>query len=151
MPIRINPEIPHRALSGEPRTLESRNPRSCYQRHLKALGSELIFHSEEQDAACDGWKHLLELIEKAAADKRAEFDPLEDLTLEERRQIVTLPSSIARLKHVRNLNLYDSNLVRIPPEIGDMRTFKCSLPTPLTACTGSHMRLHAVRSSHKPS
>ena len=128
IPVHVNPEIPHRALSGEPRTLESRNPCSCYQRNSEALASELFFHSEKQDTTGDGWKHLLELIEKAAADQRPEFDPLEDLALEERRQIVTLPSSIAKLKQVRNLNLYDSNLVRIPPEIGDMTNLQIFTP-----------------------
>jgi len=128
IPIRLNPEIPPRALSGEPRTLQSRHPCSCYRRNSGVLASKLFFHREKQDTACDGWNHLLELVEKAAADQQAEFNPLEDLNLEERHQIVTLPSSIAKLKHVRNLNLYDSNVVRIPPEIGEMTSLQIFTP-----------------------
>lgn len=60
---------------------------------------------------------------------------MEDLSIEERRQIVTLPRSIGTLTHVRNLNLYDNALVRIPPEIGRM----ASLET-FTPCTS--YRLH---------
>ncbi|MFD6819886.1 leucine-rich repeat domain-containing protein [Streptomyces sp. NPDC060085] len=43
---------------------------------------------------------------------------------DERRQIVTLPASIGRLTAVRSLVLYGSNLVRIPPEIGDMTSLE---------------------------
>jgi len=43
---------------------------------------------------------------------------------EERRQVVTLPPTIAKLTNVRNLVLYGSNLVRIPPEIGAMRSLE---------------------------
>jgi hypothetical protein len=35
-------------------------------------------------------------------------------------QIVTLPPSISKLKAVKRLMLYGSNLVRIPPQIGEM-------------------------------
>ncbi|WP_234021355.1 hypothetical protein [Streptomyces sp. 142MFCol3.1] len=73
---------------------------------------------------CSGLAPLLELIEEAAADRREEFRPLPDLRPEERRQIVTLPASIGRLTAVRTLVLYGSNLVRIPPEIGDMTSLE---------------------------
>lgn len=38
----------------------------------------------------------------------------------ERRQVVTLPPTIAELTAVRRLLLYGTNLVRLPPEIGAM-------------------------------
>lgn len=128
IPVRLNPEIPSRALSGGQRTLLSRQPCPCYRKDTGSLGSTVFFHSEKQDLVCDGWKHLLELIEKVAVDEGEEFNPLEDLTLEERRQIVTLPPSIGTLIHVRNFNLYDSALVRIPPEIGDMTSLEVFTP-----------------------
>ncbi|MFI6582741.1 leucine-rich repeat domain-containing protein [Embleya sp. NPDC050493] len=59
-----------------------------------------------------------------ADDRREEFEPLIELGAEERRQVVTLPPSIAKLTAVRNLVLYGSNLVRIPPEIGAMRSLE---------------------------
>lgn len=79
------------------------------------------FHGELQDTSAPGWLRLLELIEEAASDGREVFTPLAELTTEQRRQIVTLPPSIARLTAVKHLNLYRSNLVRIPPEIGAMK------------------------------
>jgi hypothetical protein len=36
------------------------------------------------------------------------------------RQIVTLPPSLGRLSAVKQLNLYGSNLVMVPPEIGEL-------------------------------
>ncbi|MFJ3308856.1 leucine-rich repeat domain-containing protein [Streptomyces sp. NPDC086549] len=84
----------------------------------------MSFHPERQDTSAPGWRHLLALIEEAAADEREEFKPLVELSAEERRQIITLPPSIARLKAVRHLVLYGSNLVRIPPEIGAMESLE---------------------------
>lgn len=78
------------------------------------------FHSERQDTSAPGWIRLLELIEQAADDGREVFKPLVELTAEQRRQIVSLPPTIAKLKAVKHLVLYRSNLVRIPPEIGNM-------------------------------
>ncbi|MFB9202172.1 hypothetical protein ACFFV7_13315 [Nonomuraea spiralis] len=60
------------------------------------------------------------MIEEAAADGREVFRPLVELSPDERREIVTLPASIAKLTEVKHLVLYGSNLVRIPPEIGAM-------------------------------
>lgn len=82
------------------------------------------FHRERQDVTAPGWLRLLELVEEAAADKREVFKPLAELTAEQRRQIVTLPTTIANLTTVKHLVLYGSNLVRIPPEIGAMRSLE---------------------------
>ncbi|WP_405730751.1 leucine-rich repeat domain-containing protein [Streptomyces sp. NBC_01537] len=82
------------------------------------------FHPERQDTAAPGWRHLLALIEEAAADGREVFKPLVELPAGKRRQIITLPPSVAKLKAVRHLVLYGSNLVRIPPEIGAMESLE---------------------------
>jgi hypothetical protein len=82
------------------------------------------FHPERQDTAAPGWIRLLELVEQAAADRREVFKPLAELTPEQRRQIVTLPPAIAGLTSVKHLVLYGSSLVRIPPEIGAMRSLE---------------------------
>jgi hypothetical protein len=42
------------------------------------------------------------------------------MDLNDRKQILTLPPTIAKLKAVQRLLLYGSHLVRIPPEIGEM-------------------------------
>lgn len=78
------------------------------------------FHSDVQDTSAPGWLRLLESVEEAAADGREVFKPLTELTPDQRRQIVTLPSTIAKLTSVKQLVLYRSNLVRLPAEIGAM-------------------------------
>lgn len=82
------------------------------------------FHPERQDTTAPGWIRLLELVEEAAADRREVFKPLVELTAEQRRQVVTLPPTIATLTSVKHLVLYGSNLVRIPPEIGAMTSLE---------------------------
>ncbi|MGW1278865.1 leucine-rich repeat domain-containing protein [Streptomyces tsukubensis] len=82
------------------------------------------FHPEHQDTTAPGWIRLLELIEEAAADGREVFKPLVELTAEQRRQIITLPPTIAELTSVKHLVLYGSNLVRLPPEIGGMKSLE---------------------------
>ncbi|MFD7554487.1 leucine-rich repeat domain-containing protein [Streptomyces sp. NPDC059835] len=82
------------------------------------------FHPERQDTTAPGWIRLLELVEEAAADGREVFKPLVELTAEERRQVITLPPTIAKLTSVKHLVLYASNLVRIPPEIGAMKSLE---------------------------
>jgi len=82
------------------------------------------FHPEQQDTASPGWQHLLELIDQAANDHREEFRPLTELTEIERSQVITLPSDISRLTAVRHLQLYGSHLVRLPPEVGAMRSLE---------------------------
>lgn len=78
------------------------------------------FHAERQDTEAAGWQHLLALIDEAAADGRTVFKPFVEMPAAERRQVVTLPATIARLTAVERLVLYGTNLVRIPPEIGAM-------------------------------
>ncbi|MER5432091.1 leucine-rich repeat domain-containing protein [Streptomyces sp. NPDC002588] len=86
--------------------------------------AEPALHTERQDTSAPGWRRLCELVEEAAADGREVFSPLRELTAEERRQVVTLPPAIAELTAVRQLLLYGSNLVRVPPEIGAMTSLE---------------------------
>src|SRR5215475_7198940 len=100
----------------EPRTaIDDGQGLSCGCMHVKDV--ELHLHEEEQDVTAPGWNRLLQLIEDADKDRREVFRPRSDLTLEEYKQIVTLPPSIAKLTSVKELDLYGSSLVRIPPEI----------------------------------
>lgn len=93
---------------------------SCFDQAQRRPRARVGFHSERQDTSAPGWRRLLELIDEAAEDGREEFRPLAALSPEERRQVVTLPASIAKLTAVKHLVLYGSNLVRLPPEIGAM-------------------------------
>ncbi|WP_196439032.1 hypothetical protein [Planomonospora sp. ID67723] len=93
----------------------------CFDQHRVRRRPRVVrFHAERQDTASAAWHRLLDLVEEAAADGREEFRPLAELSPDERRQIITLPPTIAKLTEVKHLVLYGSNLVRIPPEIGSM-------------------------------
>jgi hypothetical protein len=92
----------------------------CFEQDHELPGTEPKFHAEVQDTQAEGWKQLLELVEIAAADDREEFAPFCEMTLEAQSQVITLPSTIEKLKSVRRLLLFGSFLVRIPPEIGEM-------------------------------
>lgn len=81
-------------------------------------------HSDTQDTGCDAWLKLLDLVELAAISGATRFAPGDELGEEDWQQIVDLPSSIGRLVSVKELVLYGSNLVRIPPEIGDMESLE---------------------------
>lgn len=96
----------------------------CFDQTRSQPRARVGFHTERQDTSAPGWQHLLELIDEAAADGREEFRPLVELNPQERRQIVTLPPTIAKLTAVKHLMLYGSNLVRIPPEIGAMASLE---------------------------
>ena len=81
---------------------------------------ELKFHADRPKEDCPAWLKLLDLVEEAARDGRTVFEPGADLTWEEWTKITTLPASIGKLKKVRSLLLYGSNLSSIPPQIGEM-------------------------------
>ncbi|MEW5626240.1 leucine-rich repeat domain-containing protein [Streptomyces hydrogenans] len=96
----------------------------CFDQYRAHPRARVGFHAERQDTSAPGWLRLLELVDEAAADGREEFRPLVELSPEERRQVITLPPSIATLTAVKHLMLYGSNLVRIPPEIGAMTSLE---------------------------
>jgi catechol 2,3-dioxygenase-like lactoylglutathione lyase family enzyme len=91
-------------------------------------GLELYLHDDVQDTECDAWKQLCDLIERATKEGHEEFSPRLDLGEEGWKQIITLPPTIAKLKKVKKLRLYGSNLVRIPPEIGGMESLEIFEP-----------------------
>lgn len=86
------------------------------------------FHAEAQDTNCDAWTRLVELVEEVAADGQEDFDPVRRIGREEWGKIITLPPTIAKLKSVKHFKLYRSNLVRLPPEIGEMTNLTSFTP-----------------------
>ncbi|ASW55676.1 hypothetical protein CIK06_18085 [Plantactinospora sp. KBS50] len=96
----------------------------CVGHSVATRPSHVVFHTDRQDTMAAGWRHLLSLIDEAAADGRTVFKPFVELSAPERRQIVTLPATIAKLTAVKHLVLYGTNLVRIPPEIGAMASLE---------------------------
>lgn len=77
-----------------------------------------------QDIHSVAWKKLCEYVDKVAQEEREEFSPLEELGQELFSQIYTLPESISKLKKVKKVWLYGSNLKRIPPEVGQMESLE---------------------------
>lgn len=77
-----------------------------------------------QDIHSVAWKKLCEYVDKVAQEEREEFSPLEELGQGLFSQIYTLPESISKLKKVKKVWLYGSNLKRIPPEIGQMESLE---------------------------
>jgi hypothetical protein len=90
--------------------------------------ASVAFHADRQDTESPGWQRLLSLIDEAAADGRPVFKPFVDLSADERREIVTLPPTIATLTEVKHLVLYGTNLVRVPPEIAAMASLEVFEP-----------------------
>lgn len=80
--------------------------------------------NDVQDRNSIAWKKLCEYIDKVAENGSDEFVPREALGDELFAQIYTLPESIRKLKKVKKIGLYGSNLKRIPPEIGCMESLE---------------------------
>ncbi len=117
---------------------------ACFDQYRTHPRARVGFHGERQDTTPAGWLRLLALVEEAAADGREEFDPLVELSPQERRDVITLPASIGRLSAVKHLRLYGSNLVRIPPKIG--ATTALEEFSPYTGC-GRRTRPRSVATS----
>ncbi len=80
--------------------------------------------NDVQDRNSDAWKKLCEYVDQVAENGSDEFVPREALGDELFAQIFTLPESIGKLKKVKKVGLYGSNLKRIPPEIGQMESLE---------------------------
>lgn len=100
----------------------------CVGHSAASRPATVAFHADQQNTDSPGWRHLLMLIDEAAADGRAVFRPFVELSAAERRQVVTLPPTIANLTEVKHLVLYGSNLVRLPPQIGAMTSLEVFEP-----------------------
>lgn len=77
-----------------------------------------------QDRSSEAWIKLCEYVEYTAKKGKKEFNPRKYLGDELFAQIYTLPESIGKLKKVKKVSLYGSNLERIPPEIGEMESLE---------------------------
>jgi hypothetical protein len=102
---------------------------SCFDyARVRVPARRVRFHGERQDTSSPGWLHMLALIDEAAVDGREVFRPLVEMSPEERREVITLPQSVGRLTAVKHLVLYQSNLVRLPAEIGAMTSLEVFEP-----------------------
>ncbi len=84
--------------------------------------------ADRQNRNCDAWHHLLDVIDKIACTNQELFDPRREIGDEHWEQIFILPETISILRKVKKLNLYGSNLLRIPPEIGQMESLEEFIP-----------------------
>jgi hypothetical protein len=100
----------------------------CFDQYEVRPPTDVRLHPERQDTTADGWLRLLELIDQAAANGTTEFDPLRQMTAEQRLQVIELPPTIEKLTAVRKFSMYGSNLVRIPPEIAGVTSLHEFVP-----------------------
>lgn len=84
--------------------------------------------NDVQDRSSLAWRKLCDYIDKVASENGEEFVPAEELGWELFSQIHTLPETISKLKNVKKMILYGSNLKRIPPEIGEMEALENFVP-----------------------
>ena len=80
--------------------------------------------NDVQDKSSKAWGKLCEYVDKIADEGSDKFSPVEYLGKELYMQIYTLPESIRKLKKVKKVLLYGSQLKRIPPEIGEMKSLE---------------------------
>lgn len=81
-----------------------------------------------QDQNSEAWQKLCDYIDLVAKEETEVFEPAKVLGIELFSEIQTLPKSISKLKKVKKLNLYGSNLTQIPPEIGTMESLEEFIP-----------------------
>lgn len=77
-----------------------------------------------QDKNSVAWQRLCEYVDRIAEEGKDEFSPRDELGAELFSQIYTLPESISKLKEVKKVWLYGSQLKRIPPQIGQMESLE---------------------------
>lgn len=80
--------------------------------------------NDVQDKSSKAWLKLCEYVDKIADEGSDVFSPREYLGKELYMQIYTLPESIRKLKKVKEVLLYGSQLKRIPREIGEMESME---------------------------
>ena len=100
--------------------------------------------NDVQDRNTRAWKKLCDCIDEISDIGNEEFSPRACLGDALFHEIHTLPESITKLKKVKRLLLYGSQLKRIPPEIGQMESLEYFdaytsyelhwLPYEVTAC-----------------
>lgn len=80
--------------------------------------------NDVQDRSTRAWQVLCNYVDELAQTGEPEFSPAERLGPKLFAQIHTLPESISKLEKVTKMWLYGSQLKRIPPEIGLMKSLK---------------------------
>ncbi len=94
--------------------------------NFKAIVNQYIskIENDVQDRNSLAWKRLCDYVDQLAESGEEEFSPRDVLGVELFSTIFTLPESISKLDKVRKVWLYGSNLKRIPPAIGSMKSLE---------------------------
>jgi len=74
------------------------------------------------------WGKLCDIIDRLAEEEAEEFVLVEEIGRRYYSDIYTLPKTISKLKKVKKMVLYGSNLRIIPPEIGEMSSLETFIP-----------------------
>lgn len=83
---------------------------------------------DSQDRSGMAWSALLEFIRECEQNSVEVFHPSQQFDLEHWTHIRTLPKEIGRLKNLKHLMVYGSNLTRLPQEIGQLDSLEKFTP-----------------------
>ena len=83
---------------------------------------------DSQDRTIKVWLDLLSVIDKAEFDIIGELKIENVLNKENWNDLRTLPMEIGKLKKVKHLQLYGTNLQRFPQEIGNLESLEVFTP-----------------------
>lgn len=95
---------------------------------MKNEYTHINIENEVQDKSSEAWEKLCAYVDMVAERGDTKFSPAKYLGREFYQQIHTLPASIQKLKQVKEMYLYGSQLKRIPPEIGAMESLEIFEP-----------------------
>jgi hypothetical protein len=83
---------------------------------------------DSQDREGDAWGALIEFIDTCAKNSEEIFRPSQQFDKNHWVHIRSLPKEIGRLKKLKHLMLYGSNLTRLPQEIGKLEALEIFTP-----------------------
>jgi hypothetical protein len=95
---------------------------------LNEISQQIKVRTDSQDRSSIGWENLLKLIDECESNDSIEFNPGHKLLPEEWKGIRSLPKDISKLKFIKHLMLYGSNLQRLPQEIGQLSSLEKFTP-----------------------
>ncbi|PHR26683.1 MAG: hypothetical protein COA38_14445 [Fluviicola sp.] len=89
---------------------------------------EIKVRIDSQNREEDAWRALLEFINQCDKDSAELFHPSQQFQLDHWVHIRTLPKEIGKLKSIKHLMIYGSNLTRLPQEIGQLEALEKFTP-----------------------
>jgi hypothetical protein len=89
---------------------------------------QIKVRGDSQDRERDSWTALLEFIDQCDKNFTEVFHPSQQFDMDHWVHIRTLPKEIGKLKKLKHLMVYGSNLARLPQEIGQLEALEKFTP-----------------------